>query len=198
MIISGIAIVLLVAGALAYRTLAGTKAAAQADTQTATVERGSLASTLGSSGNTRSGQTATITWQTSGKVGDITLKPGDRVEEDQVLAALDANTLNTDTIQARQDLIDAQQKLDDLMNSKTQQAQALQSVEDAQKALDSLKANAAESSSQAQLALAQAEDALEEAQKTRQKMDYPHSSDKLVIEKAETDYLLPSRLTRKP
>ncbi len=76
------------------------------------------------------------------------------------------------------------------MNSKLQQAQALQAVEDAQKALDSLKQTAAEESSQAQLALAQAEDALADAQRTRNAMNYPHSSDQLTVEKAETDYLL--------
>jgi HlyD family secretion protein len=190
LLVTGVLIALIAAGFFGFRVLANSRAAAQEEVQTATVGRGSLASTLSSSGNTRSGQTATITWQTSGKVGEISLQPGDVVEEDQVLAALDDSTLNTDTIQARQDLLDAQQKLDDLLNSRTQQAQALQAVEDAQKSLDSLNANAAEAASQAQLALAQAEQALEQAQQNRQKMDYPHSSDELVIEKAETDYLL--------
>jgi HlyD family secretion protein len=93
-------------------------------------------------------------------------------------------------IKAKQDLIDAQQALDDLLNSKLKQAQALQAVEDAQKALDSLKQQAAEDLSQAQLALAQAQAAYDKALRNRIKMNYPHSMDRLVIEKAETDYLL--------
>ena len=189
-LISGILVVAAVAGVLAYRALASNQASDTTSVQTATVQRGSLTATLSSSGNTRSGQSATIVWQTSGKVGEVTLQPGDLVQEDLMLAALDPNTLSTEVINAKQDLIDAQQALDDLLNSKLHQAQALQAVEDAQAALDSQKQTAAEESSQAQLALANAQGALEDAQRTRNAMNYPHSSDKLVIEKAETDYLL--------
>lgn len=189
-LITGLVMALLVAGSLAYRAYASAQAATGTEVQTATVQRGSLELTLSSSGNTRSGQSATIVWETSGKVGDVTLQEGDLVKEGQELAALDPNTLSTEMIQARQDLINAQQALDDLLNSKLQQAQALQAVEDAQKALDSLKQTAAEASSQAQLALANAQDAYNDAVRTRNAMNYPHSSDKLTLEKAETDYLL--------
>jgi HlyD family secretion protein len=190
MMISGILVVLLAAGAVAYRAMASSRLAAQDSLQTTTVQRGALSETLSSSGNTRSGQSATIAWQTSGKVGEIGLQPGDLVQEDQVLAALDPNTLSSEMINAKQDLIDAQQALDDLLNSKLQQAEALQAVEDAQNALDSLKQTAAEQASQAQLALTEAQDALDTAKKNRTKMNYPHTSDELVIEKAQTDYLL--------
>ncbi|HZD57482.1 MAG TPA: efflux RND transporter periplasmic adaptor subunit [Anaerolineales bacterium] len=189
-LISGILVVVLAAGFFGYRAYASSQAATQDDIQTATVQRGSLAATLSASGNTRSGQSAIIVWQTSGKVGEVSLQPGDLVQEDQELAALDPNTLSTEVIEARQELIDAQQSLDDLLNSKTQQAQALQAVGDAREALDSLKRTAAEDASQAQLALAEAEEAYEDALSTRQKMNYPHTTDELVIEKAETDYLL--------
>jgi HlyD family secretion protein len=84
-----------------------------------------------------------------------------------------------------------------LLNSSVQQAQALQALEDAQENLASLKQTAAEESSQAQLALAEAEDALADAQSNRIKMNYPHSTDKLVIEKAETDYLLAKQAYKK-
>lgn len=189
-LISALAIVILIAGGLGYRAWASSQAADASELQTATLSRGLLESTLGSSGNTRSGQSATITWETSGKVTEVTLEQGDMVVEDQVLAALDQNSLSTEMIQAKQDLIEAKQALEDLLNSELQQAQALQAVEDAQEALDSLKEKAAEERSQAQLTLANAQDALAEAQRTRNAMNYPHSSDELVIEKAETDYLL--------
>jgi HlyD family secretion protein len=188
--ITGLLVVLLVAGFVTYRVLANNSASGSEEIQTATVTRGSLDSTLSSSGNTRTGQSAIITWQTSGRVGEVTLQPGDVVQKSQTLATLDLDSLVTEMIKARQDLIDAQQAYEDLMNSTLQQAQALQAVENAQKALDSLKQTAAEDSSQAQLALANAQIALEDAQKTRTKMDYPHSTDKLIIEKAQTDYLL--------
>jgi HlyD family secretion protein len=190
LLISAIVIVLLVAGGLGYRVWANSQNSDSSEIQTTMVSRGSLESTLSSSGNTLTGQSATIAWETSGKVSEVTLRPGDVVTEDQVLAVLDQSTLSNEMIKAKQDLITAQQTLDDLLNSKLQQAQALQALEEAQKALDSLKQTAAEESSQAQLALANAQDALEEAQRTRNAMNYPHSSDKLTIEKAETDYLL--------
>lgn len=190
MLIIGIVLVVLVAGGLAYRAIASSQAADTDEVQTATVESGSLSSELSSSGNTRSGQSAIIVWQTSGKVDDVTLQPGDVVQEDQVLAALDPDTLSNEMIAARQELIDAQQALQDLLNSTLQQAQAGQALEDAQLALVSLKQTAAEESSQAQLALAEAQEALEDAQRNRVKMNYPHTTDELVIEKAETNYLL--------
>jgi HlyD family secretion protein len=183
-------VVALAGGGFAYRTWAASRSSETSSIQTITVSRGSLSSTLSASGNTRSRQSATITWQTSGKVGELAAGQGELVEEDQVLAALDANTLSTEMIQARQDLIDAQQALEDLLSSRSLQAQALQALEDAQETVNTLKQKAAEESSQAQLALAEAQAALEDAQKNRAKMNYPHSSDKLVIEKAETDYLL--------
>ena len=190
MLIAGILVVALVAGFFGYRTYASNQASNAAEVQTATVERGSITATLSASGNTRAAQSATIKWETSGKVTGVTLQPGDFVDEDQMLAELEPNTLSTEMIQAKQDLIDAQQALDDLLNSTLGQAEALQAVEDAQKTLDSLKQTAAEKASQAQLALAEAQEALKDAQSTRNAMNYPHTTDELTIEKAETDYRL--------
>jgi HlyD family secretion protein len=190
MLIITVFAVFIVASGVGYRVWANSQASDSSDVQTTTIQRGALSSTLSSSGNTESGQSAIIIWETSGKVGEVNLEAGDIVDEDQVLASLDPDTLSAEIIQAKQDLIDAEQALDDLLNSKLQQAQALQAVEDAQDALNSLKQQAGEESSQAQLALAEAEDAVADAVRTRNAMNYPHSSDELVIEKAETDYLL--------
>jgi len=65
-------------------------------------------------------------------------------------------------ILAQADLVTAQKALDDLLNSTLQQAQAMQAVEDAQNTLADLNRKAAEESAQAQLDLANAEDALED------------------------------------
>jgi HlyD family secretion protein len=186
------AIVTVVSGAgfLAYRATINARASDSSSLQTATVQRGSLESTLSLSGNTRSNQSATITWQTSGKVSEVTAQVGDTVQVDQVLAVLDATSLPTDMITARQELLDAQQALEDLLDSKTQQAEALQAVEDAQKSLDTVQQTAATEKSQAQLALAEAQSALEDAQTARNKMNYPHSTDTRVIEQAQAKYLL--------
>jgi HlyD family secretion protein len=189
-LISGIVIVVLGAGFLAYRVTTNARASDSSSVQTATVQRGSLESTLSSSGNTRANQSATISWQTSGKVSDVTLQVGDTVQANQELAALDPTSLPTDMITAKQTLLTAQQALEDLLDSKTQQAEALQAVEDAQQNLATVKETAATERSQAQLTLADAQAALEDAQKTRNKMNYPHTTDKLVIEQAQTEYLL--------
>jgi HlyD family secretion protein len=191
--ITGVLVALLVAGFLTYRAIASNKTS-EVSQQTATVQLGSISSALSSSGTARSGQSATINWKTSGKVDTVSLKAGDLVEADQVLASLDTNTLTSEMITAKQNLIDAKQNLDDLLNSKITQAKALQAVENAQKALDSLKVDSATQSSAAQLALANAQEALTTAQKNRTKMNYPHATDKLVIEKAETDYLLAKKV----
>jgi HlyD family secretion protein len=189
-LLSGIVIVVLGAGFLAYRATTNARASDSSSLQTTTVQRGSLESTLSSSGNTRSNQSATITWQTSGKVSSVTLQAGEAVQADRELAALDPTSLPTDMMTAKQTLLDAQQALEDLLDSKTQQAEALQAEEDAQQNLATVKQTAAADRSQAQLALADAQAALEDAQSTRNAMNYPHSSDKLVIEQAQTQYLL--------
>ncbi|MEJ2596765.1 MAG: hypothetical protein P8Z00_00455 [Anaerolineales bacterium] len=174
-LIFGIVIVVLGAGFLAYRATSSARASDSSSLQTATVQRGSVETTLSSSGNTRSNQSATVTWQTSGKVNEVGLQVGATVQADQELAALDPTSLPTD---------------EDLMDSKTKQAEALQAVEDAQQSLATLKETAAEERSQAQLTLADAQSALEDAQSTRNKMNYPHTTDKPVIEQAQTEYLL--------
>jgi HlyD family secretion protein len=187
---AGILVVVLVAGGLAYRAVAQDRNSETTEVQTATVELGSVTATLSATGNVRSAQSATLTWQTSGEVDEISLQPGDTVSADELLAALDPDSLSDEMIQARQELIDARQALDDLLNSTLQQAEALQAVEDAQETLDNLRRAAAGDASRAQLALAEAQEALADALATRDRMNYPHSSDDLVIEKAETDYKL--------
>jgi HlyD family secretion protein len=188
--ITGIVLVLAAAGFVFFRVRASGQASTTTDLVTTAVRRGTLTATLSAAGTVRFGQSAVIDWQTSGQVGDVYAKLGDQVDADQKLAALDPNKLSPSMINAKQSLIDAKKALDDLLNSKVQRAQALQAVDDAQKALDDLKQTAAENASQAQLALADAQQALKDAQKNRVKMNYPHTTDPLVIEKAHTDYLL--------
>lgn len=179
-----------VTGTIGYRAMANNRAEEDPAVQAATVVRGTIISTLSSSGNSYPGQTAEIQWETSGKVGEVNLRPGDVVKEGQVLAGLDSDSLSSEIIQAKQDLITAQNALDDLLNSRMQQAEALQAVEAAQEMVNSLNQTSASDASQAQLALVEAQEAYEDAVNNRAKMDYPHSSDDLVIDKAETDYLL--------
>jgi HlyD family secretion protein len=129
---------LLVGGYLAYDFYSNQDQAlaTSTDLETTVIERGTLVDAIGATGTVRSNQSANLTWQTSGTVDLIEVQVGDRVTNGQVLASLMADSLSPDVILAQADLVDAQQALDDLLNSATQQSQALKAVEDAQEALD--------------------------------------------------------------
>jgi HlyD family secretion protein len=187
--IGGIVIIALVAGVWVYRTYAQNQTS-NTPQQTATVQRGNVQSILSSAGSVQFGQSAIVNWQTSGKVGQVLVKSGDQVTAGQELAVLDPSSLPASMINAQQNLIDAQKNLDDLENTKTQQAQAYQAVVDAQNTLDQLKQTTDTQAAQAQVDLANAQQAVVDAQKARTKLDYPHSSDPLVIQNAETNWLL--------
>lgn len=188
--ILAIGLVIVIAGVMVYRMLANNRAAASTSLQTATVTRGELSTTLSSSGTASAAQSAVVSWQVSGQVADVEVVVGDLVQEDALVLSLDTDVVTTSLVEAREDLINAQNSLEDLQNTTLQQAEALETFESAQTALNTLIQTSAEEKSQAQLALADAQEALEDAEKTRLYMNYPHTTDKLVLEKAETDYLL--------
>ncbi|HEX9618070.1 MAG TPA: hypothetical protein VGA03_11725, partial [Anaerolineales bacterium] len=175
-------IAILILGYFAYNIInrANTVRAAQGNQETVGLERGTLVAQIGASGTVRSNQSAQLTWQTSGTVGEVKVAVGDRVSSGDELASLVESSVAQNVILAQADLVTAQKALDDLLNSTLQQAQAMQAVEDAQNTLADLNRKAAEESAQAQLDLANAEDALGEAEKTRARMDYPHTTDPLV------------------
>jgi HlyD family secretion protein len=107
-----------------------------ANLTTVKVSLGSLAATVGASGNVYANQTASLTWQTAGKVGTLNVKQGDKVKANDVLALLDPTSLtNNNVILAQQDLINAQQALSDLKESTISKATAQQALVQAQKAL---------------------------------------------------------------
>ncbi len=99
---------------------AATKAPSAANT-TVVVQQGTLTNSISATGSVRPAQTATINWQTSGKVGQVAVQLGQTVKANDVLASLDPNTLSQSTIQAQINLINAQQALANL-----QQPQPLQ------------------------------------------------------------------------
>ncbi len=106
---------------------------------TAVVQRGTLVNTINATGTVRPAQTATINWQTSGKVGQVSAKLGQTVKANDVLASLDPNTLSQSTIQAQIDLINAQQALANLQQPQPLQvAQAEANLATAQTNLNNL------------------------------------------------------------
>ncbi len=133
-------IILLVAvlaggGFFAYSRYQQGQAAAQSTYQTVTLANGDLTATVGDTGAVRSNQTTTVAWQTTGRIGKVSVKVGDKVAANQVLAQLDPASLPQNVIMANSDLVTAQRNLDDLKNSDSARFQAQKNLADAQKAL---------------------------------------------------------------
>jgi HlyD family secretion protein len=113
--------------------------------KTSTAALGSLTSSVGATGTVRAGQSATLVWNTSGKVASVTTRIGDKVSPNQVLANLEQDSLPRQLILAQADLITTSQSLDNLTQSSSVLASAMQAlsqanqkVKDAQDAYDSL------------------------------------------------------------
>jgi HlyD family secretion protein len=146
LLVVGIIAVIGAASFLTYRVLAARQSASQvgtANVQTTTVVRGSIPATISTAGTVRSGQTATISWQTSGKVDEVNVKLGDQVQAKQQLASLDPASLSPAMIGAVQTLIDAKKSLANLQGSSLSQAQAEQAVTTAQTTLTNAQATRA-------------------------------------------------------
>ncbi len=132
-----IIVVIGVAAFFGYRAVsAQSSGGLPANLTTVRVTLGPLAATVGASGNVYSNQTATLTWQTAGKIGTLKVKQGDTVKAGDVLATLDPTSLtNNNVILAQQDLINAQQALQDLKDSTLAKATAQQTLATAQQAV---------------------------------------------------------------
>ncbi|MFZ5881220.1 MAG: efflux RND transporter periplasmic adaptor subunit [Chloroflexota bacterium] len=98
--------------------------------QTEKLERGTLTATVGATGTVRARQSGVLIWQTSGTVEKVNVKVGDPVKKEQVLASLQKVSLPQSIIMAEADLINAQQTLDDLLESDTARAQAAITLRD--------------------------------------------------------------------
>lgn len=111
------------------------------DLQTELIAKGALTATVGATGMVRADQSVLLTFRTSGTIGEVMVGLGDQVSEGDLLASLIKSSLPSSIILAEAEVVSAQRALDDLLNSGQERAAA-------------------------QLALAQAEDALESAQYT--------------------------------
>jgi HlyD family secretion protein len=131
-ILIGLLIVVLVTSAFLFvrRSNAGTAS----EFQTATIERGNLTTTIGTTGTVRAKQSATLIWQAAGTVDTVNVKVGDNIPADFVMAYLSKTSLPQSVILAQADLVDAQKALDDLVNSNTDLAQTVIDLKDAREA----------------------------------------------------------------
>jgi HlyD family secretion protein len=128
-------ILLIVAvGATAFIYVRGSNADTSSQFQTATAERGTLTATIGATGTVRAKQTAVLVWQAAGTVDTVNVKVGDNIADDFVMAFLEKSSLPQSVIAAEADLADAQQALDELLNSDKDRAEAVIALRDAQEA----------------------------------------------------------------
>ncbi len=107
--------------------------------ETIEATKGILIATIGASGTVRANQSGSVAFQTSGIVEDVFVQLGDEVRQGEVLATLEKESLSTQIILAEADLVSAKKALEDLWDTDQQRAMA-------------------------QLTLAQARDALEDAE----------------------------------
>ena len=156
---------------------------AQAAYETIEIENGSLVSTISATGTVRSKQSADLSWKTSGTVSEVNAAVGDQVELGEMLAALEQTSLPQNIILAQADLVSAQRALDDLLNSRAQQAQALKAVEEANQALEDAR-NPELAQARALKAIADAEKAVEDAERRSRYLQTTADSTDIDIAKA--------------
>lgn len=107
---------------------------ATANLQTQVIEKGDLLAIVGATGTVHANQSAILTWQTSGRVQGVSQSTGDLVEAGQILADLAESSLSQNVILAKADLVSAQRNLDNLRNSDASRAQAQLNLANAQDA----------------------------------------------------------------
>jgi HlyD family secretion protein len=107
--------------------------------QTVPVQNGDISAIVGATGSVRPNQSAQLAWQTSGTVESVTVKVGDSVKKDDVLAMLEKTSLPQNVILAEADLLNAQRTLEDLQASNLSRAQAELTLAQAQKAVEDAK-----------------------------------------------------------
>ena len=91
-----------------------TQQRALANLITQPLQRQTLAASISGTGNLTPRQSTELTWQSAGKVGEISVELGQEVEAGQVLAALDENELPANILQARLERVSVSQSLADL------------------------------------------------------------------------------------
>jgi len=134
-------IVVVIGAIVVWRVLSAQRNAAQVyeNLETEPYQRGDLSASIYGTGSVEPNQTAVLTWSASGIVGDVNVELGQSVQKDDVLMTLDPKSVSVDIMQARIDVINAQNALEDLYdNWETELAQAKLDLITAQDELDDL------------------------------------------------------------
>ncbi len=161
----GAAIVILgIGGYLVYRGIQQRGLSASSQYQTEEVVRGNLEAIVGATGTVHSNQSSDINWETTGRIGEISVEIDDEVMAGDQLATLERNSLPQNMILAEADLITAKRNLENLQDSEKAAADS-------------------------DLALAQAQIALDDALEDREKKDYARAS-QTTLDALKADFVL--------
>jgi HlyD family secretion protein len=110
--------------------------AQQADFETVVTERGTLLATIGATGSVRANQTGQVAFGTSGIVENVFVELGDSVRKGDILADLEQGSLSTQLILAKADLVAAEKALEELYDTDAAIARAQLTLAQAQDALE--------------------------------------------------------------
>lgn len=98
--------------------------------QTLPASKGSVRNAVTFIGNVTGGQSASLVWKTSGVIGKVNVKLGDRVVEGEILAELESDSLAANVINAEIPFINALEELEEVLDSETPKAQAYKDLKD--------------------------------------------------------------------
>lgn len=129
-----VAVVLLAAGLFVYFNQAAKNTVSEYETIPAV--RGELTTSVGATGTVRARQSATLVWQTSGRVETVSAAIGDAVQAEMVLANLAESSVSQAILLAKVELVAAEQNLDGLVSSNLNLAQAQQNLASAKQAVE--------------------------------------------------------------
>jgi HlyD family secretion protein len=96
------------------------------------VQKGNLIAIVGATGSVHANQSTSISWQTSGRIAEVSVAVDDLVKKGQLLATLDKTSLPQNIILAAADLVDAKRALQNLKDSSVAKAQASLNLAQAQ------------------------------------------------------------------
>lgn len=113
----------------------GKQTTTESQTLTLPIVRGTVKTTITFVGNVTSSQKSELVWRTDGVVENVSVKLGDTVTEGQILATLEEESLSPKVLSAEIDLLDAQQKLEDVQVSQVSKAEAYKALTDKQVAV---------------------------------------------------------------
>ena len=91
--------------------------------QTLPASKGSVRRVVTFIGNVTSGQSASLTWKTTGVIDSVSVKLGDSVMEGQILAGLAVDSLSAKVINAEIHFINSLEEMEELLYSETAKSQ---------------------------------------------------------------------------